>query len=140
MKLYLSLFFFLIITNLFAQQNNQDLTLSISGYKDLKGTIFIAVYNSEQNYMNVSKASYLGITKPAEGSTSYTFHNVPDGVYAVTIFYDENGNGTLDTNTFGIPKEQNAFSNNVRGLFGPPKFDKSKFTHRGKQEISIVLK
>lgn len=139
MKLYLSVFIILIATNLFAQQNNQDLTLTIAGYKDLKGTIYIAVYNSKDNYMNAAKASYLGIIKPVNESVSYVFHNVPDGEYAATVFYDENGNGKLDTHFWGIPKEKYGFSNNAKGMFGPPKFDKSKFTHQGKQEVKILL-
>jgi len=120
-------------------QNKSDLIVTSSGYKNLKGAIFIAVYNSEQNYMHQDKASYLAIVKPSVDKTSYIFKNVPAGVYAVTVFYDENQNGKLDFNFLGAPKEKNGFSNNVRGFLGPAKYEKAKFNHSANQEIFINL-
>ena len=120
-------------------QNANDLTIKVSGYKSLGGTIFIALYNSEENYMNVSKASFLGMLVPKELTESYTFHQVPDGIYAATLFYDENGNGKLDRRFFGIPKEKIGFSNNAKGFFGPAKFRNAKFNHNAIQEISVTL-
>jgi uncharacterized protein (DUF2141 family) len=89
--------------------------------------------------MHSDKASYLAIIKPADKKTVYTFRNVPDGIYAASFFYDENGNGKLDVNFLGIPKEQYGFSNNAKGFFGPAKFAKAKFTHSGVQEIELKL-
>ncbi|MDR2086592.1 MAG: DUF2141 domain-containing protein, partial [Dysgonamonadaceae bacterium] len=44
------------------------------------------------------------------------------GDYAVSIFHDENDNYKLDTGMFGIPVEKTGFSNNAKGVMGPPKF------------------
>lgn len=138
MKIIITALILFIATNLFAQSKH-DLVVTTTGYKNKTGNIFISVYNSDKNYMNVSKASYLGIVKAAEGKTSYTFKNIPDAVYAVSLFFDENKNGKLDKNFFGIPTEKYGFSNNARGFFGPAKFSKAKFTHNADQEIIISL-
>ena len=57
----------------------------------------------------------------------YTFKNIPKGVYAISLFHDENDNGTMDTNFVGIPKEAYGCSNNAKGFMGPPKWQDAKF-------------
>jgi Uncharacterized protein conserved in bacteria (DUF2141) len=42
---------------------------------------------------------------------------------------DENGNGVLDKNFFGVPVEGYGFSNDARGSMGPPAFEKAAFRH-----------
>lgn len=49
--------------------------------------------------------------------------DIPAGQYAIGVFHDVNANNSLDTNFFGVPKEQYGFSNNATGNFGPPSFD-----------------
>ncbi len=138
MKFLLTAVILFVVTSLFAQSKH-DLVITTIGYKNKTGNIFIAVYNSEQNYLNTAKASYLGIVKAKEEKTSYLIKNVPDGEYAVSIFLDENGNGKIDKNFLGIPKEKYGFSNNAKGFFGPAKFEKAKFTHQAADEIVIDL-
>ena len=54
--------------------------------------------------------------------------DLPPGEYAISIYYDANGNGELDTNFIGIPKEPVALSNNAKAKFGPPKYKDAVFT------------
>jgi uncharacterized protein (DUF2141 family) len=49
------------------------------------------------------------------------------GKYAFKYFHDENNDEELNTNFMGIPKEGYGFSNNAKGSFGPPSFDKTVF-------------
>lgn len=61
---------------------------------------------------------------PAQaGETLVSLKDVPAGTWAVVAYQDENGNGELDTNILGIPKEPYGFSRDARGRFGPPGFD-----------------
>ncbi len=55
------------------------------------------------------------------GSMTFTFENVPPGVYAVAAYHDVNGDGRMDTGMFGLPKEPYGFSNDV-GRTAPPNF------------------
>jgi uncharacterized protein (DUF2141 family) len=38
------------------------------------------------------------------------------------MYHDENGNGQLDKNMMGIPRERVGFSRDARGRMGPPSF------------------
>ena len=120
-------------------QEAHNLTITVSGYTSLNGAVFIAVYNSADTYMKLSKVALWGVIKPTAYTVSYTFQKVPNGAYAATVFYDENGNGKLDKNILGIPTEKSGFSNNVKAILGPAKFDKVKFIHNNDQQIAIKV-
>jgi uncharacterized protein (DUF2141 family) len=49
----------------------------------------------------------------------------------VGVFHDENGNGKLDKNLVGLPKEGVGFSNTPGGRRLPPKFADARFAHDG---------
>ncbi len=52
--------------------------------------------------------------------------------------HDANGNGKLDSNMMGIPKEGFGFSNDATGSFGPPGFDEAKFNLTGKDQVVVI--
>jgi uncharacterized protein (DUF2141 family) len=52
---------------------------------------------------------------------------LPSSKYAVAAYVDNNRNGRQDKNFLGIPKEIYGFSNDVRGMFGPPDFAAAAF-------------
>ena len=58
---------------------------------------------------------------------SFRFDDLPQGTYALTALHDENSNGKLDT-FLGIPREGFAFSNNPRVGFGPPAYERVRFS------------
>ena len=94
------------------------------------GEIHIAIYDSKDAFEQdrgeqgrPAPGIVDGVVVPVgQGSFSHTF-DLPSGNYAVGIFHDVNGNNRLDTNLFGVPKEQYGFSNDASGRFGPPSFD-----------------
>ena len=55
------------------------------------------------------------------------FENIENGIYAISVFHDENDNKKMDTKIFGIPKEPIGTSNDATGFMGPPKFKDAKF-------------
>jgi uncharacterized protein (DUF2141 family) len=68
------------------------------------------------------------IADARDGDLVWAEMHLPPGEYALSIFYDSNDNGELDTNFIGIPKEPVALSNNARPKFGPPKYKDAVFT------------
>lgn len=121
-------------------QINYELTVIINGIEDVKGQIAIGLYNNQDDWVK-DKQDYIALKIKVRGDTMiYTYTNIPKGIYAVALYHDENMNGILDLGLFHIPKEGYAFSNNVFGLLGPPKFEKASFLLDGKKEISIDLK
>ncbi len=122
-----------------AALQTSTLTVTVVDIKNDKGLILAALCNSKESYENPN-AAFMGCAESIRnGQSVLVFENVPNGVYAVKLIHDKNSNGKLDTGLFGIPKEDYAFSNNIPGPFGPPDFEKVKFTVDGDTRIEIRL-
>ncbi len=63
------------------------------------------------------------------------FADLPAGVYAVSVFHDENMTQKLDKNFVGVPKEGYGASNNPKKKMGPPNFGETKFQLRGTEQF-----
>jgi len=119
------LFFIMLIPAIGYFQNSCTLSIEFEGLKTEKGRLFVALYNSEEDFLkNEMKGSIVDISN---GKASARFDNLEKGIYAISSFYDKNDNGKMDTNFLGIPKEPVALSNNAKGKFGPPKYKDAKF-------------
>lgn len=119
-----------------AAQHKMEIT--IKGIEKVKGTVLVAVYNSEDSFMKKHVLS--AKQKVSDKQVTVVIDNVKTGDYAITTFHDENDNGKLDTNFIGIPNEPYGFSNDARGSFGPPSFDKAKVKIDGDKKLVITLK
>jgi uncharacterized protein (DUF2141 family) len=60
------------------------------------------------------------------------------GKYAFKYFHDENNDEKLNTNFVGIPKEGYGFSNNAKGKFGPPSFEKMIFEIKQSDTLKCI--
>ena len=56
-----------------------------------------------------------------------TFEGVAPGAYAIAVMHDENGDGKLDKNFFGVPTEGYGVSNNRTHALRNPSWDESRF-------------
>jgi uncharacterized protein (DUF2141 family) len=121
-------------------ESNAELTVIINGIEEMSGQISIGLYTDRNDWPDDEKA-FTGIFLPISGDTiSYTFKDLPQGIYAVALYHDANMNEKLDKGLFRIPKEGYAFSNNVFGVFGPPKMEDASFLLESKKEIAIEIK
>jgi len=85
-----------------------------------KGSVKVAVCDRER----FLKQCVFSASAPAQaGETTVLVKGVPAGTWAVLAYQDENGNGELDRNLVGMPKEAYGFSRDARGRFGPPGFE-----------------
>ncbi|MGB1169890.1 MAG: DUF2141 domain-containing protein [Flavobacteriaceae bacterium] len=119
----LLLFIIFISGGVSQEKDTLSVTLDISITKFNKGSILIALYESEESYMKESYKSADVLVK--NNKAKFIFHSIKKGVYAFSLFHDLNNNKKLDTNFLGIPKEPYGFSNNKKGRFGPPKFNEA---------------
>jgi uncharacterized protein (DUF2141 family) len=120
-----------------AQENETfDLTIEVNGIKNNQGKIFIAIYDSEETFLN--KASGI-IAEIKDKKSTGVFKGLKKGTYAVSFFHDENNNQKMDTKIFGIPKEPYGFSNDASGFMGPPKFNDAKFNLDSNKKITINI-
>lgn len=126
----LLLFALFAISSVAQAQDPGTVHLEITGLKDASGDIYIAVYNSDDDWLGDETVlrQKVVIGDALDGELVRTELALPAGEYAFSIFYDVNNNGELDTNFIGIPKEPVAISNNARPSFGPPSYEDAVFT------------
>lgn len=104
------------------------LNISLTGISASKGSIYVAVYDRKEAFLNFEKMCARRIVPVgADGSVAISLTELPPGTYAISCFHDLNGNGRLDTNWAGIPSEPYGFSNNARPKFRAPNWDETKF-------------
>jgi uncharacterized protein (DUF2141 family) len=136
-SLFISALAFTVLTvlgvtpRLFAQDaGNAILTIRVVGAKSDKGQIAVALFSGEAGFPgDKTKAvrTLQAVIDPQTLRAQVTLNNLPRGVYAVSVFHDENMNGRLDKNVFGIPKEGYGASNNPKKSMAPPRFADAKF-------------
>jgi uncharacterized protein (DUF2141 family) len=121
----------LVMTALLAATSVQagELKLELHGKGMAGNQIRIAVYSANQPEQFPSDDKfYKGVTSEAVAeSLIVTVPDLPPGKYAVAAYVDNNKNGRQDKNFLGVPKEMYGFSNDVRGMFGPPDFAEASF-------------
>ena len=115
-----------------AHADNVDLRVDVSGLRNYKGRVAIMLWaDSEYNssFPDPSKVQFRDersgdapcdfsqasicrrtIESVQNLTVSYTFHDIPQGDYAVFVFHDENNNGVLDTGLFHRPLEGRGYS------------------------------
>ncbi len=120
------------------EPNKCDLVVKVENIKKLQGSIKIAIYNHEDHFL--TKEIRSSGQKIKANTIEFSFSGLGEGIYAISLFHDKNDNGKLDANFMGIPTEPYAFSNNAKGIFGPPSFEECKFSiANGSSEIVISL-
>lgn len=119
------------------EQQNVNLKINVTNLDVREGQILIAVYNTSDSFLK--KAFRTSSIVVDNLSVSSAGINLPQGIYAVSLFHDTNRNGRLDLGAFGIPTEKYGFSNNTEGFMGPPSFKSSSFRVARDTTITISL-
>ena len=124
-------------------QETTTLTIDVSGVKERKGKLQVALFNSAEGFPDDAKpfrAEVLNIT--SDNLLRIVFKDLPSGDYSVAAYHDKNGNGKLDKNLLGIPVEDYGFSNDTRGTrMSAPSFEDTKMRVEGKDvEITIEVR
>lgn len=97
------------------------LEIEITDFRNNKGAVMLQLLDEKQNIIarekgNIQDKKYIVI-----------FNGIKSGKYGIRYFHDENLSGQMETNLFGKPVEGYGFSNNAKGLMGPPGFEKWLF-------------
>ena len=116
------------------------LQASVKGLRNAKGRVGCMLFAAPDGFpSDQKKARQRVLGAIADGAAVCKF-DVPAGSYAIVAMHDENSNGKLDTNLFGMPTEGYGASRGAQGPFGP-KFDDARFDYRGgSMTIPITLK
>ena len=131
MNRFLTIFagFILIANCTFSQFT---LKIEITDLRNNSGKVMLEVFDEKEKVINRE------MSEIKEKSCQFMIKNLMAGKYAVRFYHDENQNNVMETNMFGKPTEGYGFSNNVKGTFGPPPFEKWLFSIV--EDKTIVLK
>lgn len=89
------------------------------------GTVVVWLFNSADTFVDLRDPVRV-VTLASGGARSGRIADLPGGEYALVVYHDENGNGQLDRNFIGIPREPLGFSNRYWPE-GPPSFSRAAF-------------
>lgn len=129
---------FLLFTARGYSADNLTLWVDVDGAMSNKGQAICGVFTSKESFLKRAARSQTAAIND-RGTASFEFTGLQSGTYAVSVIYDEDGNGELNKNLLGIPTEPFGTSNNVKNRFGPPKFKKAAFHLNSDKRITIHL-
>ena len=117
-----------------------ELTIEVLSVTPNRGQVYIALYDQPEAFPITDRQRANQVLAADASHLTVHFKDLPPGRYAVAAFQDVNGNGKLDKNFLGIPKEPYGFSNGARGNAGPPKFADAAIMLVPDGSTTIVLK
>src|SRR5215472_4737778 len=123
------------------QQSENAIRAHIERLHSDRGQVVCALFAAADDFpKKIDRAFARVATQIMSRRAMCEFPRVPAGVYAVSVFHDENLNGRLDTNWLAIPREGVGASNNPKPGMGPPKFAAAEFQHPGaSMDVEIII-
>ena len=113
-----------------------DVEIVVTGIKENSGTIVISIHDSAESFRK--HIPYRSVELAAAGDKAVYHIRLKAGDYAFCVYHDINGDGKLNTNAIGIPKEPFGFSN-YDGKGPPGNFKKHKIFIDGTTTVNIPL-
>jgi uncharacterized protein (DUF2141 family) len=114
----------------------------ILGIRSNNGTVDCALFDSPVGFPTefLHSASSVMVLRVRNEQARCDFEDIPPGTYALAVIHDEDSNGKLNINWLGIPTEGYGFSNDARGVLGPPTFLAASFAYDGRSvDLTISL-
>jgi uncharacterized protein (DUF2141 family) len=127
----------LLLTGLFLQAQN-TVEVAMTNFSNDTGTVKVGLYSNEGDWLE--KEFKAEDSKINNKTATATFTDVPDGVYAVSCFHDEDNDGKFKMLMGVFPAEDYACSNGATGLFGPPKWSDAKFELKDNETKQVPIK
>ncbi|TRW17172.1 DUF2141 domain-containing protein [Glacieibacterium frigidum] len=116
------------------------LEIALAGLRSTNGDVRLCIWHSPKRFPDgkcEGEGQQIIVRAAAQVAVSVP---LAPGDYAVSLLHDENGNGKLDKNLLGIPKEGVGFSQNPKLAFGPPSYAATRFDVTGDTVETIKLK
>jgi uncharacterized protein (DUF2141 family) len=116
------------------------ITVVVTDLNNNKGRLSAVLFNDAEAFPKQSdKAVQVARSQINDKTGTVQFDEVPYGEYAIVILHDENSNGKMDYSTLGMPEEGYGFSNNAKGMLGPPDYKDAMFV-LDKPEKTLTIK
>lgn len=141
MILVLMMLFDLLLPDPVPQNIEGTVKVKVTNVNKKKGEVMVALFASPTGFpYETSNAIQRQKGTAVNGTAEVTFTDIKRGTYAIALFHDTNGDGKLNTNFIGIPKEGYGVSNNTYNTFSAPGYKESSFTHNSVSELTIQMK
>lgn len=114
-----------------------QLLIQVEGLIEMPSQVYLAIYHSEETFLSEQRYRQI-VFSVAESSFSKEI-SLPNGIYAISLYQDINGNGELDRDLFGRPKEPYGFSGKQTPRYRAPHFHESAVKIEGPTTICIRL-
>ena len=117
-----------------------DLTVIVNNVQQDDGQIMLGLFNSADGFPKTISQSSATPAKERNtaGQVLLIIRGLSPGQYAASTYHDLDSNSKLSTNMMGVPTEPYGFSNNARGMFGPPSFKDAAITI-GNDDLTIEI-
>ena len=102
--------------------------VTIAGCPSDEPLVYCALFDKEPSFLSNTNMFRKERLKSRAGGCAWVLTEVPFGEYAVAVFQDANGNGKLDTDFFGRPKEPFGISGNPDCSKAPPRYEDAKLS------------
>lgn len=116
-----------------------NLDVTVSGIKESRGEIRIAIYSREHDFPSERDILDFRIVTVAGDKVVCNFQVMETGAYAMALIHDVNSSGKLDYNWVGYPIEPFGFSNNPKVVMKAPTFEECAIDVVGDTKIEIRL-
>ena len=117
-------------------------TWTVSGFLTVTqpGTVHLKLYAGDgEDAFRLTQEVAVDTAAVRAGRMPFAFEGVPSGTYALRAWQDVNGNGKLDTDAFGRPKEPWGTYRRSHPRFGGPQWKEMAFKVSASVQ-DIVLK
>jgi uncharacterized protein (DUF2141 family) len=117
-----------------------ELRLTVNGVRSDSGELLVALYDNADGFRSaIANAAKRGLLpdsgrligtaiRAKRGTQSTVFTQLAPGQYALIVIHDENDDGRLDENAWGVPTEGYGFGNDAQGILSAPSFDAAAIT------------
>ncbi len=102
-----------------------DLTVNVEGIRASDGRLYVSLQTREQFMKNDGTYGVM-VDAPAAGSAAPVITGIAPGDYAVSVWHDDNANGTFDMGARGPLDGWAMIGGETMGA--PPSFDDAKLT------------
>ena len=114
------------------------LDVTVHGVQPRVGHVVVSLFDSKTHWLKKTLAEQR-IPVGGADQVMLQFVDLPPGTYALSVYYDEDSNGRMNTGFMRIPSEPVGFSNRAKGLFGPPGFEKASFKFTDSGAVELIL-
>lgn len=148
--IYFVLFFFIFSS--FKVVKNREMTESESGHtltviiknlRNNKGRLQLDLYKNQEEYeartSDKERRAYVDKSDAINNRITYKYKNVPNGVYGIALFDDENKNGKIDYGWI-LPSEGFGFGDYYHTKWSTPKFSDFKFTLNSDKTVVMAVR